>query len=190
MEEYTVREWEPAGRAITLLNVGGLAVLVGALFVYGGIWATATGSSGASITALDVLIAVVATFGVMGLHEGIHGVAIAAFGGKPVYGATMIGKALPAFYCTSHGTRFTKVQFIAIALAPAVVLGVGTAIAIATLPSGGWLVAPAAFHFAGCVGDFAMTYIAARLPPGSLVEDLASGMRLYLPVERAIPKAT
>ena len=92
MEEYTVREWEPAGRAITLLNVGGLAVLVGALFVYGGIWATATGSSGASITALDVLIAVVATFGLMGLHEGIHGVAIAAFGlGSAVAFATVIG---------------------------------------------------------------------------------------------------
>src|SRR5690606_317700 len=92
------------------------------------------------------------------LHEGVHGIAIAAFGGKPEYGAIMIGKVMPALYCTSPGTRFTRAQFIVIALAPAVVIGLGTAVAIAALPAG-WLVVPAAMHLGGCVGDFAMTII-------------------------------
>jgi hypothetical protein len=189
MDTYTVRNWEPAGRTITLMNFSGLAILIAGLIVYGGLWSAATGASEATFTAGDLLIAVIATFGLMVAHEGVHGVAIAAFGGKPVYGATMIGKALPAFYCTSPGTLFTRAQFVAIALAPAVVLGIGTAIAIATLPASGWLVVPAAIHLGGCVGDFAMTIIAARLPAGSRVEDMKSGMRLYLPAEDASPES-
>lgn len=187
MDQYSVREWEPSGRTITRMNLAGLALLVAGLIGYTGIWAVTSGASGATVTAWDLLIAVIATFALMVAHEGVHGAAIAMFGGKPVYGATMVGKALPAFYCTSHGTRFTRAKFIAIALAPAVVIGIGAAIAVATLPSGGWLVVPAAFHLGGCVGDFAMAYIVARLAPGSLVEDLKSGMRLYEPKGTEVP---
>lgn len=180
MERYTVRDWNPAGRTLVLMNLVGFAILVVGLFAYGGIWVAATGATSATFDIWDVLL-VGMVFVLMILHEGIHGIAIAAFGGKPEYGAIMIGKVMPAFYCTSRGTRFTRLQFTVIALAPAVVLGVGAAIAIALLPSSGWLVVPAAIHLAGCVGDFAMTFIAARLPAGSLIEDMRSGMRLYLP---------
>ncbi len=189
MDQYTIREWEPTGRTIAVLNISGLAMLVVGLIVYGGIWSAATGASSATFDAWHLLIAVLATFGLMILHEGVHGIAIAAFGGTPVYGATIVGKALPAFYCTSHGTRFTKAQFTTIALAPAVVIGIGTAVAIAALPAG-WLVVPAAIHLGGCVGDFAMTIIAARLPRESRIEDLKSGMRLYLPAEPTVPTTT
>jgi hypothetical protein len=163
------------------MNLAGLAILVVGLIVYGGVWAAATGSSGAAISLWDVVFDLVGWVGIMIVDEGIDGVAIAAFGGKPEFGATMVGKALPAFYCTSVGTRFSRVQFVTIALAPAIVLGVGTAIAIAALPAGGWLVVPAAIHIGGCVGDFAMTIVAARLPAESLVEDMKSGMRIYIP---------
>lgn len=186
MDGYTVRDWEPDGRTLMKMNLGGIAILVAGLVGYGAIWAAATGASEATITTWDLLIAVIATFGMMVLHEGVHGVAVAVFGGKPVFGATMIGKAVPAFYCTSHGTRFMMAQFLAIALAPAVVLGIGAALAIVALPSSGWLVVPAAFHLGGCVGDFAMAIIVTRLPAGSLVEDRKSGMRLYLPEWAAV----
>jgi len=185
MNQYTVREWVPAGRTITIMNLAGIVILFAGLFIYGGIWAAATGASSATFDIWDVLLVAVVLV-LMILHEGVHGIAIAAFGGKPEYGAIMIGKVMPALYCTSPGTRFTRAQFIVIALAPAVVIGLGTAVAIAALPAG-WLVVPAAMHLGGCVGDFAMTIIAARLPRGSRIEDMKSGMRLYLPDETAVP---
>ena len=184
-----MRDWEPDGPALAKMNLGGIAILAAGLVGYGAIWSVATGASEATFDGWDVLIAVIATFSLMVVHEGVHGVAVAAFGGKPVFGATMIGNAMPAFYCTSIGNRFTKAQFLAIALAPAVVLGIGTAIAIAWLPSSGWLVVPAALHLGGCVGDFVMARIVARLPSGSLVEDRKSGMRLYLPTGEAVPES-
>lgn len=185
MNQYTVREWVPAGRTITIMNLAGIVILFAGLFIYGGIWAAATGASSATFDIWDVLLVAVVLV-LMILHEGVHGIAIAAFGGKPEYGAIMIGKVMPALYCTSPGTRFTRAQFIVIALAPAVVIGLGTAVAIAALPAG-WLVVPAAMHLGGCVGDFAMTIIAARLPRGSRIEDMKSGMRLYLPAQTAVP---
>lgn len=186
---YTVRDWEPDGPVLVKMNVAGIVVLVASLVGYGAIWAAATGASEATFGGWDLLIAVVATFAMMVVHEGVHGVAVAVFGGKPVFGATMVGQVMPAYYCTSIGTRFTKTQFLAIALAPAVVLGVGAALAIVALPSSGWIVVPAAFHLGGCVGDFAMALIVARLPAGTLVEDRKSGMRLYLPAGEAVPES-
>lgn len=186
MNEVTVRDWIPTARTILLLNIGGIAVLVAGLIIYVGIWSATSGSTSASFTAIDVLVTVLFTFGLMVLHEGVHGLTIAAFGGRARYGATMIGKTLPAFYCTAPGTRFTRRQFIVIALMPAFVLGLGTALAIATLPSGGWLVVPAAVHLGGCVGDFAMTFVAARTAPGTLIEDGKSGMRLFIPKHAAM----
>lgn len=180
MDRSIVREWSPSGRVVTILNIAGIALLIAALVAYTGIWAAARDATGATITMGDVLLAMLATIGLMLLHEGIHGIAIAAFGGRPEFGATMVGRALPALYCTSAGTRFSRGQFIAIALAPAFVLGVGSAVAIAFLPGSGWLVVPAAFHLAGCVGDVAMVAIAARLPRGARIEDRKSGMRIHI----------
>jgi len=139
---------------------------------------------------VGLLAALIVTFALMAIHEGIHGVTIGRFGGAPEYGATMVGKVLPAFYCTSPGTRFTRSQFILVALAPALLLVPATALGIAQLPHGGWLVVPAAIHLGGCIGDFAMAIVVTRLAPGTLVEDRKSGMRLYLPAAGAIPTAT
>jgi hypothetical protein len=172
------------------MNLAGIATLVVGLVAYAGIWSAATGTSGGGITGLGLLLVIVITFALMAIHEAIHGIVFSRFGGTPQYGATMVGKVLPAFYCTSPGMRFTKAQYILIALAPAMVLVPATVLGVALLPHGGWLVVPAAMHLGGCIGDFAMTYIVARIAPGSLVEDLKSGMRFYLPAGSAVAAAT
>jgi hypothetical protein len=65
-----------------------------------------------------------------------------------------------------------------------------TALSVALLPHGGWLVVPAAMHPGGCIGDFTMAYVVARLATGTRVEDLKSGMRFYLPAGSAVAAAT
>lgn len=111
------------------------------------------------------------------LHEGVHALVMVCFGGTPRFGATMIGKVIPALYCTAPGTRFTQTQYLVVALAPLVVLGAACAIVVAVVPLGGWLVVPAAVHLSGCVGDIVLAWVAARQSTGTRVEDLKSRMR-------------
>lgn len=188
MNGFSIREWELAGKTVLMLNLGGLALAGLGVVIFAGIWSAATGPSGGSITGVGLLLAIVVTFALMVMHEGIHGAMISRFGGTPRYGATMIGNVLPAFYCTSPGTRFTQRQFILIAMAPALALVPATALGVTLLPGGGWLVVPAAIHLGGCIGDVAMTLIAARLLTGSLIEDMKSGMRFHLPAGSVVPE--
>jgi hypothetical protein len=168
------------------MNLAGIATLVVGLVVYANIWSAATGASGGGITGLGLLLVIVITFALM----AIHGLVIARFGGTPRYGATMVEKVLPALSCTSPGSLLTRRQFVLIGLAPAMVRVPATALSVALLPHVGWLVVPAAMHLGGCIGDFTMTFIVARLAPGSLVEDLKSDMRLYQPEGATAPAAT
>ena len=40
-------------------------------------------------------------------HEGVHGLAIPVYRGRPTFGAGMAGKLLPYFYCTAAGQRLS-----------------------------------------------------------------------------------
>jgi len=183
--DTATREWEPGGSTITWLNLGGLALLAIGLVGYVAVWTGGSDDGDVTLSGGQVLagiaVTVLLSLALMAAHEGIHGLTVRRFGGTPRYGATMVGKVLPAFYCTSPGTRFSRIQFLLVALAPAAILTPACAVAIALFPFGGWLVLPAAMTFAGAIGDIAMAIIVARQPPGTLVEDLKSGMRFHPP---------
>ncbi|MEJ7902476.1 MAG: DUF3267 domain-containing protein, partial [Thermomicrobiales bacterium] len=89
------------------------------------------------------------TFVLMVVHELIHGLVITLFGTTPSYGAMMMGKLVPVFFCTAPGVTFTRRQFAVIALAPSVVITLLGVMLMAFVPRGGWLVVPAAVHLAG-----------------------------------------
>lgn len=181
----STRDWHPGANAIAAMNLAGLLILLVAAFAYVVLWTGRSGDASVEISGRDALIgivvAVVLTLVLMVLHELVHGLVIRMFGGQPAYGVTMMSRVTPAFYCTAPGARFTRWQFIGIAAAPFLVLGAATALVVAFVPMGGWLVLPAAVHAAGCIGDLVMIVIVLRQPAGTLVEDMKSGMRFHEP---------
>lgn len=133
---------------------------------------------------LSMLIALVAGYlaFVVALvaHEGIHDLAIVAYGGRPTFGAGIAGKILPYFYCTAAAQRFSVARYVVVALAPTIVIN-GALIAGLCSPVAGWFVLPFAVHIAGCIGDWFLTFRALRAPRGSLVEDMKDGLIIHTP---------
>lgn len=181
----TTIDWQPGRRTLAIWNGLALALLALGLILFSVIHAVANDAAGFSLEGASllfgILLTVVLTFVLMVMHEGIHGLVMKRFGAVPSYGAMVMSKLVPVFYCTAPGARFTRRQFTAIALAPALAITIVCAVAIAFVPRGGWLVVPAAMHLGGCIGDFGMTAIVARQPPGTMVEDVKTGMRFHRP---------
>lgn len=183
MQDQRPGEWIPSRQDTARWTLYSIILLVVGVVVFTGIWGWRWGESAVSLAGSRLLVGLVVTLvlvaGSLVLHEWVHGQAIRAFGGTPHYGATMVAKVMPAFYCTSPGHLFTRRQFVVVALAPFVVISLLSAAVILLWPWGGWLVIPTAFHLSGCVGDFAMVARVARLAPGTLVEDRITGLRFH-----------
>lgn len=182
-EDVRYRDWTATASTQLGMNVFGLVLVVVGIFLYGAVYAAARGSGSVEVSGRETLVGLIVTLVVtlvlMVLHEFTHGMVVRRFGGVPTYGAMMMGKVMPVLYCTSEGQQFTKGQFLAILVAPLVVLGIGCALLVALLPWGGWLVLPAAVHLGGCVGDLWMAAAVLRLPTGTRVEDRKTGMRFH-----------
>lgn len=183
---WSATDWYPS-RTVTLLwqLVGG-----GLFFLGVGLFAAANGGDGAvAIAGWSAVGAFAATLALLllllVLHEAIHGAAMRRFGARPTYGVGVIYRLLPYFYCTAAGFRFTQRQFIAVSLTPLLIVSLLGALVVAVAPVGGWLVVPLAAHLGGCIGDLWGTALTLRQPPGTLVEDLKTGMRFYRPAAPA-----
>ncbi len=179
-----VVEWRP-GRTAALVMTGlGLAraggtflALVSLRAVVDPAFGSVTLAGGQLLIGLLVLIAVTTVLTV--IHELIHGLAVAAYGGTPTYGVTTIAKVLPAFYTTCRGHLFTRAQFAVVGLAPFVGLNLALAAGVGWLAYGAWLILPAAFHAAGCGGDLVIVWQAMRQPPGTRIEDRKDGVAFH-----------
>lgn len=111
-------------------------------------------------------------------HEAIHGLVMLRSGARPRFGATLVGRVMPAVYATSEGHRFTRGQYLAVAAAPAVAVSVLGFLACFG-PWAGYLIVPLAVHLGGCVGDGFAGWRALREPPGTECEDLRDGIRFH-----------
>jgi hypothetical protein len=113
------------------------------------------------------------------VHEGVHGLAMRAFGARPVYGFKL---ELGAAYCAAPGHAFTRSQFLIIVLAPLLVLTVVCyALMVPLLAWPGWqLIALAgAFNITGAIGDLYMAVYVTRQPAGAYVVDELDGIRVF-----------
>ena len=175
----TAHAWKPTRSTsiwMTVLSTV-LAIVAGAIaFVVA--FGTGQGTIVFDVAGLAITLAIIAVSLVA--HEGLHGLVMLAYGGRPTFGAGMAGKVLPYFYCTAPGQRFTVVQYVVVALAPTVVINAGLIAGLLT-PIAGWFVLPFAVHIAGCIGDWFLTVQALRAPKGSLVEDMKDGLILHTP---------
>jgi hypothetical protein len=113
------------------------------------------------------------------LHEGVHAGVILVLGGRPRFGLK-----LPfAAYCTAPGQLFVRNGYIAVALAPLVVLSAAGAVATWLAPDlGACLLFGLAGNVAGAVGDLEAASRLRRLAPHTLIADTETGYTAAVPV--------
>lgn len=138
------------------------------------------GGAGARIQIgpLDVLLVLAITAVLVVAHEAIHALVMLRYGAHPRFGAILVGRVMPALYATAQGHRFTRGQYLAVAVAPALTISVLGFLACFG-PWGGFLILPLAFHLGGCVGDGFAAWRVLREPSGTVFEDLRDGIRFH-----------
>ena len=179
-------DWKPTGSQAIALQVAGVLVSVAGFAGYGLLAAIRYGAGAEfSVDAPALLLGTLYTVAVLAililLHEGIHGLAMLAFGIRPTFGVGVAGGVLPYAYATAVGVCFERRTYLVVAFAPTVVVNLLGAAVVWWGPWGGWLAFAAALHLGGCVGDWALAGVALRQPLGSRFEDLKDGIRVHLP---------
>ncbi len=170
--------WKPSRSTGVWMNV--LSTLVAVVAGYLTFVIAFSGESGAitfDLVGLAITLGIIAV--ILVVHEGIHGLAFLAYGGRPTFGAGIAGKALPYFYCTSVGQRFSVARYLVVALAPTILVN-GALVAALCSSAATWFVVPFAVHMAGCIGDWFLVFRALRAPRGSLVEDMKDGLIIHI----------
>ncbi len=183
-EAYALR-LSASSRTILALNFGAIVLLVPAVALF--LWpAVARGLLAQdlvftlSFSALDALILLVGTIGVVLAHEVVHGLVMRVFGARPRYG---IKWELLAAYATASGHYFGRDQFLVIALAPLLTLTPLLWVAAWWAPPGaGWMALALAgiLNTVGAIGDLFMSWKALIHPASALVLDEEDGMRVYV----------
>ncbi len=96
------------------------------------------------------------------LHETIHGLVMAHYGGEPTYGVGVSYFVVPYAYANSAG-GYTRNQMLAILLAPLVAISVLGVLMMAVYPST-ILVVVLAANAAGSIGDLWMAAVLVQFP--------------------------
>jgi len=167
-------------------TVGFLVSLFGFLLLYYGVTGDPavtefafTPDTGWWNMGLTLLVIAGLTLGIILPHELCHGLAIRAFGGHPQYGFGVVYFVFPYAFATTE-TRFTRNQFLVVALAPLVVLSV-IGIPIMLVFEWKWLAIPLAMNAGGAVGDIWMALTLLSYPSGVTVIDTTTGLEIYGP---------
>jgi hypothetical protein len=167
-------EWTAIGTAAGLVS----------LFGFGAIYAAGTGRTTVGVEGISGgealvggLLALVLVAAVVVVHEAIHAAVVRLYGEEVSFGVGVAEFVLPYAYVTTT-RRLTRNQFVAVALAPLVVISVvGTPLMIAL--DAPVLMLPLAFNAAGAVGDLWMAGLLFRYPAHVLVVDAETGLRVY-----------
>ncbi|GCE05985.1 DUF3267 domain-containing protein [Dictyobacter aurantiacus] len=176
MEELALLEGEQL-RPLALLSlqmfiVGGLFFVVLDLLSYH--WHYQTWL--APLSALGILrwiiLNVVGYLLILCVHELIHGVVFAFWGGRPHFGAR-----LPlALYCGASQQLFRRDHYLAVGLAPLIFLTLlGIIVTIFYPGPASYLLFAFAGNFSGAAGDVVVARRVARLPKPTLIEDTEVG---------------
>lgn len=179
-EAAGVVEWRPSRSEAIAWNVVGVAVTVIGLPVFALPSLLRAGPAGGSfrISLGDVLLVAALIALLVIAHEAIHALVMLGFGARPSFGVMLVGRVIPAVYATAAGHRFTRVQYLTVAVAPAIVvsaLGLWACFG----PWAAYLILPLAFHLGGCVGDGFACWRVLRESPGTQCEDLRDGIRFH-----------
>lgn len=132
---------------------------------------TASGALGFALSAAASLLVF------LGLHEGLHGLAFWWLGGvRPVFGL----RGLVA-YASAPGLVLSRPRFLAVGLAPLVVLSLLGALSLPLWPEGAlpWVWFALVLNTGGSAGDLAVVTWALWYPPGVLFRDMPDRVEAY-----------
>jgi hypothetical protein len=160
-----------------LLLLAGFVVFVGLnLLVYRLKTGATSGTLDATTCGILLAVNVVAYVLMMVLHEGVHGLIFTMLGGRPTFGAR-----LPfALYCGAPQQLFTRDAYLAVGLAPLVLLSLAGIALIVQAPTIAPYVQLALIgNVAGAAGDLWAVRLLWQQPAEVLVEDTDTGFTLY-----------
>jgi hypothetical protein len=130
----------------------------------------------------ESVVFVIGIFGVLALHECVHGLLMRAFGARPRYGFYARGGM---FYAKAPGYRFTRRQYLIAVLGPLVGLSLLACAGIVLL-AGTSMVWYLAFwgvvNASAASADVWIAAVVLRHPAGSHVVDELDGLRVLVPL--------
>ena len=171
-------DWLPTKETVAIWNLASAPMGLAAAAVFGLVACRGNLPAGFQIKWQEMLAIAVVTLAVFIGHELIHAWVMRHFGARPRFGLADGGSSVmsSAFYATAPGHLFTRSQYAAVTLAPAVLIsGLGLLVCLTPLAVVVWL--PLTFHFMSCVSDIAIAGRSLREPAGTLCEDLPEGVR-------------
>lgn len=169
----------------TIVSILGFVVaLFGLLLLYYGVTGDAGGTelvvtpdTGWWNLGLTIVVLVGVLLLVIVPHELCHGLGIRFFDGEPRFGLGVAYFVFPYAFATTE-TRFSRNQFIAIALSPLVILSL-LGVPLMLVFEWPWLALPLALNAGGAVGDLWMALTLMRYPPAVTVVDTTTGLEIY-----------
>jgi hypothetical protein len=109
---------------------------------------------------------------ILGIHEIIHGIVFAFWGGRPHFGA----KLPLALYCGARQQLFARNYYLAVGLAPLVLITLAGVIVTVLYPGiAAYMLLAWAGNFSGAAGDVVACRRIARLPVQAVIEDTEVG---------------
>jgi Putative zincin peptidase len=125
---------------------------------------------------LWLLINILGAIVILPLHELLHGLMFLLWGGRPFFGA----KLPLALYCGARQQLFRRNQYIAVGLAPLVVITLAAFVLTLFSPVlASYTLFANLSNFSGAVGDLWSVLRMARLPANALIEDTDAGYRAW-----------
>ncbi len=125
---------------------------------------------------LWLVINILGAIVILPLHELLHGLVFLLWGGRPFFGA----KLPLALYCGARQQLFRRNQYIAVGLAPLVVITLAAFVLTLFSPIlASYTLFANLSNFSGAVGDLWSVLRMARLPANALIEDTDAGYRAW-----------
>lgn len=179
-----VLEDQQALVVLNVLSIGGFVVGIGLMAAWTAVVTAARGTYTALLPVPDIAlwIAVIAVFP---LHEWVHGQVIRWVGHRPRYGMKLVDvgpiKVPIALYATTNDGLFRRGEFIAVAMAPLVVITFAGMLLVVLLPDvyTVFIAFAVILNMSGAVGDIWMTWLVLKYSPDALVRDEADAIRIY-----------
>ena len=162
--------------SLMMLVVGGIFFIVLNIAAYFAQTHLLIGQVGGWGVLLWVVLNIIAYLVVLPIHEGIHGLAFAFWGGRPYYGAS-----LPfALYCGAKNQLFRRNQYLVVGLAPLVIITLAGIVFIVLYPAlAAYTLLGTVGNFSGAAGDVWTVLRILRQSADVLVEDTETGYRVW-----------
>ena len=173
LPDGAISEWHPSGITLLAWTVLTVPIVVIGFFAYMLVpWGSGETISLSITPLLALLLSLVC------VHEALHGIAVVAFGARPEFGLLKMGGIPIGFFTTAPGHRFSRRQYLIVALAPIAIL-TPLGVPACLLPFGTYMAAGFALVLAGSVGDMTIAWHVVRAPSGVVFEDLRDGIRFW-----------